>query len=205
MAKETILKVLQGLKDEVKVETKDDSFLFEFELVNENGAINDLINGNKVIYCCEANCPGTLFRETYLSTERKFSIEIPRTSVRNKVDFQIYCIATENIPNYSNPAAHEDFKDFIFKIEEDDILGVFGSFSFHAGVQYHKLKAASSFMQIIPNETDKEYTEYVFDDSKILIKLPQVSYDKFKQDYIGKRKEFCRYYTCFTCSKCLDQ
>ncbi|MCF1749598.1 hypothetical protein [Mariniradius sediminis] len=179
-----------GFKESPTIDIKQSTYQIEFEIEHDNGTIADLVRVNKAIYCCEVNCAGTLFREIFTSKDPRFGFEIPRTSLRKRVDFQVFCLALEDIPNYYNPTAHPDFSGFIFELEKADLLGVFGAFRFNADVQYHKLKAASSFLQIIPNEGDEEFTKFVLDDSKIQVKLPKALYEKYKQDYIGKKREF---------------
>lgn len=177
-----------GFTAEPTIDINDDCYHVEFTVDHDNGTISDLVKVEKAIYCCEVTCSGTLYRETFFSKEAIFSFDISRAVLRNRVDFQVYCLALKEITNYNNPAAHADFDGFLFDLEKADLLAVFGNFWFNADIQYHKLRAASSFMQIIPNETDKEFTEYVLDDSKIQIKLPIALYDKYK--YIGKNKDF---------------
>ena len=175
------------LKDDPTIHVTDESYQVEFEVEHDNGTIADLVKVGKAIYCCEVLCSGTLFREIFYSNSLVFNLNIPRTALRNRVDFQTYCLATKEILNYNNPAFHTDFEGFTFDLEKADLLAVFGSFTFNADIEYHKLQAASSFMQIVPNEPGKTLTEYVLDDSKIQIKLPEESYEKYR--FFGKNKD----------------
>jgi len=176
-----------GFKDEPSIITND-KYRITFEIEHDNGTISDLVKVDKAVYCCEVLCAGTLYRELFYSKDLNFSFEISRTSLRNRVDFQTYCLVMKDILNYNNPASHSDFDGFLFDLEKADILAIFGGFSFNADIQYHKLKAASSFMQIVPNEAGKTLTEYILDDSKIQIKLPEELYEKYK--FFGKKKDF---------------
>jgi hypothetical protein len=155
--------------------------------MHDNMTIHDLIRAEKAMYCCEVLCPGTLYREVFHSKDLKFDFEIPRTTIRNKVDFQAYCVAKSEITNYINSNLHSDYEGFSFDLAKADLLAIFGTFNFNADIQYQKLKAASSFMQIVPNDPGKSYTEYILDDSKIQIKLPEVLYEKYK--LIGGKKD----------------
>jgi hypothetical protein len=179
---------ISRLKNDPNINIEGDSYHIEFEIEHDNGAIADLVRVEKATYCCEVTCSATFYREIFTSNEVYFNFDIPRTSLRNKVDFQVYCLSMKDLPNYNNLVAHSDFDGFLFDLEKADLLAIFGSFSFNADIQYHKLKAASSFMQIIPNETGKTLTEYILDDSKIQIKLPIDLYEKYK--FFGKKKEF---------------
>jgi hypothetical protein len=175
-------------KNDPTIEINDDCYQVEFEIEHDNGTIADLVKNEKAIYCCEISCNGTLYRDIFHSKETSFKIEIPRISVRNKVNFQVFCLTIKELFNYNNAAAHTDFDGFSFDLEKADLLAIFGTFYFDAEIQYHKLKAASSFMQIVPNDAGKTLTEYILDDSKIQIKLPEASYEKYK--YFSKKKIF---------------
>ena len=179
---------ISGFRGEPSIKISEDSYDIEFEIIVENGTILDLVNADKAIYCCEVLCPGTLYREIYYSSSLRFKFEIPRTFLKNRVDFQAKCIATKSILNYNNPAFHADFEGFMFDLEKADVIATFGTFNFNADIQYNKLKAASTFMQIVPNEPGRQMTEYVLDDSKIQIKLPPELYEKYK--FFGNRREF---------------
>ena len=178
-----------GISDPL-IEINDTTYLIEFAIEHENGTIKDLVKLDKAVYCCEVICAGTLYRELFTSNDAAFKFEIDKISLRNKVDFQVYCLVKTGISNYSNPAAHQDYNGFNFELEKADLLGNFGSFTFNADIQYHKLKAASSFMEIIPHQGEEMFTDYVLDNKKIQIKLPKETYLKFRQDYIGKKKDY---------------
>mgnify|MGYP007024913213 CR=1 FL=1 len=179
-----------GIVGDPIITITDTSYSLAFEIFHDNGTIADLVKYDKAIYICEVTCSGTLFREVFSSKEFNFQFDIERTTVKNKVDFRVYCIALVNLPNYTNPAAHEDYNDFTFELKKADPLAYFGSFDFNAGIEYQKLKAASSFMEIVPHLGEETHTDYVWDSKKIQIKLPRATYDKFRQDFIGKKKEF---------------
>lgn len=168
----------------------DTSYLIEFEISYDNGTIADLVKFDKALYCCEVTCPGTLYRELFTFSETKIRLSLDRSILRNKVNFQVYCLSKGQISNYSNPAAHADYEGFVFELEKADLLANLGSFSFNADIEYHKLKAASSFMEIIPHSGQETETDYVFDSKKIQIKLPKEAYEKFRHDFIGKNKEY---------------
>ncbi len=173
---------------EIKTDEKEYSILFEID--HDNGTIIDMVKFDKAIYCCEVKCSATYYRELFISKTTTFSFNISRGELKNRVEFEVFCATTAELKAYNNVASHPDYADFNFQLDKGDIIALFGEFNFNADIQYQKLKAASSFMQIIPNESNKEYTEYVLDDSKIQIKLPKAVYEKYKQDSIGKRKEF---------------
>lgn len=175
---------------DLDIEIQSEQYKVSFSIKHDNGTISDLIRIGKAKYFCEILCGNTMLREIISSSKNNFEITINRVDVRNKVEFSVFCAATTDLSGYNNPAAHEDYSGFIFNLEKADLLAYFGQFEFNAAIQYHKLKAASSFMEIIPHQGNQIFTEYVLDTQKIQIKLAKETYEKFKLDSIGKKKEF---------------
>lgn len=175
---------------DLDISEEGEFYRISFSVVHDNGTINDYVKNEKAVYGCEVQCPGTLYRNLILSKESKFNFEIKRTDLKKKVLFETFCFVQNQISNYRNPAAHDDYADFSFNLEKGDILAYFGKFDFDADLYYHKLKAASSFMEIVPNDGEELYTVYDIDNSKIRIKLPQELYDKFKMEVICKQPHF---------------
>jgi hypothetical protein len=172
----------------IEIETED--YLITFSINHNNNTILNLVAETKAIYCCEVKCGGTFFRELIPCSNNKFSFKISRTKLRGRVDLDVFCLAKTTIKGYNNPSAHKDYSEYSFDLNKADLLAYFGHFTFNADIQYNKLKAASSFMEIIPHEGDQELTEYSFDTHKIQIRLPRSTFDKFKQDNIGKRLDY---------------
>ena len=98
-------------------------------------------------------------------------------------------IAKVDIVDYSNTNAHPDYSGYTFDIDKGDILAYFGEFSFNADIQYEKLKAVSSFMEIVENETEK-YTIIDLKKNKIEIQLPSESYKIFSSDTVSQEEKF---------------
>ena len=65
----------------------------------------------------------------------------------------------------------------------------FGEFSFNADIKYEKLKAVSSFMEIVEN-TDLTYTNIDLKKQKIQIELPSVSYKLYRSGRISQEPKF---------------
>ncbi len=154
----------------------------EFSIDNED--ILSLIEDNKAEYVVEVTCSDTLFRKVYRSHNNKLDFYIPKHSVKGKVNFDNFIIAKEPILNYKNSKAHSDYNDYEIDMEKGGILAFFGSFDFTAQIDYKKLKAVASFMEVI--EGDGDYTDFDLDADKILIRLPKEEYKLFQQPVISK-------------------
>jgi len=169
--------------------TEDENYYNIFIKFNvDNGDILSLIESGKAEYLVEVNCSDTLFRKVYTSSENKLQFRIPTHKVKGKVIFDNFIVAKEPIPDYKNSEAHPDYKDYVINIEKGDVLAFFGSFDFTAQIDYKKLKAVASFMEVV--EGDGEYTDFDLDADKILIKLPKEEYKLFQQPVISKEPGF---------------
>ena len=69
------------------------------------------------------------------------------------------------------------------------MLAYFGGFSFNADIKYEKLKAVSSFMEIVENE-DLKYTYVDLKKNKIEIQLPSETYNLYRSDIISQEERF---------------
>ena len=71
------------------------------------------------------------------------------------------------------------------------MLAFFGKFDFDADIKYEKLKAVSSFMEVVENkDPNTTYTNVDLSKSKIEIQLPTEDYKIFANDSISKEPKF---------------
>jgi hypothetical protein len=174
---------------EPNIETNEDSYLVSFSINHDNGTISDLVKAGKAVYSCEVRSAKSLYRNLFLSESGQFEFMIERNSLRGRVEFFVTCTVKVEIDAYVNPAAHADYAGFVFNLTKGDLLAYFGQFEFNADIIYHKLKAASSFMVILPQRGDEVYTDYIFDLSKVEIRLPKAVFEKYRADIIAKNKD----------------
>lgn len=167
------------------VET-DNSFNFNIDFIIDNEDIIKLLKEEKAEYYVEVTCSETLFRKVYKSRENNIKFEIPKTNLKGRVKGDCLIVAKTDISNYKNSKAHTDYNNFEINIKKGDVLAYFGSFDFTAHIDYKKLKAVASFMEV--EEGDREYTFVDLDNNKIFIQLPKEDYKLFKQDVISKEQ-----------------
>lgn len=173
----------------VDIEFTTDVYLISFDFKFDDLELNRLIQEKKAEFICEATCTNTLFREIFISEIPKIVIEIPRKTVKGKVQFKALLVAKQNINSYSNANFNSDYSGFKFDIEKGEMLAFFGEFSFDADIRYEKLKAVSSFMEIVPSD-DMKYTYVDLKKNKIEIQLPLETYNIFQSDFISQEVKF---------------
>ena len=86
-------------------------YRWDFEVVIKNKDILDLIAVGKAEYVCEVMCSATLLRECVRSSSPSFTVTLDRKAVNKRVEFAIYIVAKERIPEYKNSEAHEDYQE----------------------------------------------------------------------------------------------
>ncbi len=179
------------LNPEPEIISSVDNYFINIICEHDNNELNDLVNSGQAEYFCEATCSDTLFREMVTSNSNKLLMEIPKKQVKGKIIFTCVLVSKSLILNYQNSRSHTDYSDYKFDIEKGDILAMFGEFQFNADIKYEKLKAVSSFMDVVLNDDDKAiYVNVDLNKSKIEVQLPLNDYTLFASDIISKEPKF---------------
>lgn len=184
---------IEGAND-IKVvfdeKSEERNYILNLNYDTDNREILSLISEKKAVYYCEINCSSTLYRSAHTSELNSFSIKIPKDYVRDNVDMLFLITAKEFIPEYYNSKSHTEFFGYKFDIEPGDILGYFGESSFMAGIAYNKLKAVSSFMEIVRGQNIEGDYNIILDNNKIQIQLSQKDYDRYVDPIVGKNANY---------------
>jgi hypothetical protein len=172
-----------------EINSLQDAYEIKINCKHDNADLKSLLFEDKVEFLFEVTCTNTLFRKLFVSNKGKIEFQIPKKKVKGKVEFICLLVAKENIYNYSNTEAHPDYNGYIFDLDKGDVLAYFGKFSFNADIKYEKLKAVSSFMEIVENE-DLKFTNVDLKKNKIEIQLPTDSYNIYRSDFISPEIKF---------------
>lgn len=167
-------------------ETEDYSVSFNYEMENEE--LLSMLKAGKAANICEVQCSATMYRQIHSTAEDEIEFKIPRKHVRGRVELECFLISREKISEYNVKNCHPDYVGYSFDIDEGDLLGYYGKFSFNADIRYQKLKAVSSFLEVVPD--DVENAEFILEEPKIIVKLPKKDFEKYAQSHIGKNEEF---------------
>lgn len=180
-----------GLNPSPVITSMTDAYAITIFFDYENKDLDDLIDSGQAEFFCEVTCSNTLFRKIYTNTQKEIEFEIPKKQVKGKVSFTCAMVAKEIISSYQNKMFHIDYIGYSFEIERGDILAYYGEFDFNADINYEKLKAVSTFMEVVENkDLEARYTNVDLSKSKIEIQLPSEDYNQFAQDKISKEEKF---------------
>ncbi|MBE8721188.1 hypothetical protein [Sphingobacterium pedocola] len=180
---------ITGFLNNPQITVSDDRYKIVIECSLTNNDLIKLLQEGKAEFLCEATCSNTVYRENTLSDNARIEFEIPKKQVKGKVEFICLLVAQQSLPNYSNADAHRDYSGFTFDLDKGDILAFFGEFTFDADIKYEKLKAVSSFMEVVERE-DIEYTNIDLKKSKIEVQLPTNEYNIYRSDVIAQEIKF---------------
>ncbi len=172
-----------------EINSSGDVYEINLKLKQGNYDIKQLLETGKVEFLCEATSSNTLFRKSITSDSNSIEFTIPKKAIKGRVEFVCLLVAKDTINEYSNSEAHPDYNGYSFDLEKGDVVAFFGEFSFNADVKYEKLKAVSSFMEIVEN-LDLTYTNIDIKKSKIQVELPSEAYNLFRSDSISQEPKF---------------
>jgi hypothetical protein len=176
---------------EPEILSEGNSYTITVNCEHDNPDLKNLLKLDCVEYYCEATCSNTLYRNCFKSNNNQIKFEISKKLVKGRVSFTCLLVAKSSISNYSNSLSHPDYDSYSFEIEPGDILAFFGKFEFDADIKYEKLKAVSTFMEVVENkDLNAVYTNYDFTKSKIEVQLPSQDYVLFANESISKETKF---------------
>lgn len=178
-----------GFRNEPEISTIQDSYQITIECNLVNDDLQSLVKAVKAEFVCEATCSNTIYRENVVSNNSTIEIEIPKKQVKGKVEFTCLLVAKENLLSYSNSKAHSDYNNFTFDLDKGDVLAFFGEFAFDADIKYEKLKAVSSFMEVVENESIT-FTNIDLKKPKIEVQLSSNDYNSYKNETIAHEIKF---------------
>ncbi len=170
--------------------TDEENYLLAIEYELDNSDLEKMLFDKKVQFICELSCTGTVYRKSEICDSSIQNISIPKDSVRDKVKLLFLLVSVESLTNYTNSEVHPDFVGYEFDIDSGDVLAFLGESSFDARIAYQRLKAVSSFMEIIKGENERGDFNIILDSPKIQIQLSEKDYEKFCEPRIGKNREY---------------
>jgi hypothetical protein len=180
-----------GLNPEPEILSGTDTYSVCVNYEHDNNDLAVLIENGQAEFFCEATCSNTLYREMFKKDKSPIIFEIPKRNVKGKVYFTCALVAKSSIQNYQNSKSNPDYDGYSFEIETGDILAFFGEFNFNADINYEKLKAVSSFMEVVENKDPNAiYTNVDLNKSKIEIQLPSEDYKAFASEDISNETNF---------------
>ncbi len=142
---------------------------------------------------CVVECAQTMLRNHYILTDDMNDIKIPLMDINGKVDISLFIVAKKEIPNYKCNDFLDDYSDYEFLIEKNDIIGVDDGYTSRIEFNEEEDSGKSSIFLVIKdtNITDETMRVELADD-KIIISLPQDQWNEY--DRTKKIRQFQNLY-----------
>ena len=170
--------------------TDNEYYLLTIEYKLDNPDLQKMLSEKKVQFVCELSCTGTLYRKSETSDSLIQKISVSKNYVRDKVELLFVLVSVESNSNYTNSKVHNDYAGYNFDIDNGDVLAYLGESFFIAGIAYQRLKAVSSFMEIIKGENETGDFNIILESQKIQIQLSKKDYEQYCEPRIGKNPEY---------------
>lgn len=147
--------------------------------------INSLIEEDFAEVVLVVECAQTMLRRNFKITSDMNDIKIPLKDVNGKVDISLFIVAKKDIPNFKCNDFLDDYSDYEFYIEKNDIIGVDDGYTSRIEFNEEENGERSSIFLLIKDNNITDRTMRVdLSDDKIIISLPMEQwneYDKTKK------------------------
>jgi len=146
-----------------------------------NPTLSTLLEQGLASYAIRVHCSGTYFRRSWTSSKPVMQIIIPASRLVGTVKVRLWVIAKTLLGTYRPQGLHADYGETTFRLEDCDVLAEGEEVAFTADKDFDPLAGAvSSFMRIECGENDTGPFETIFDQPRILIRLPKLDWANYQ-------------------------
>lgn len=170
--------------------TSDEYILKNINCELTSDTIVGLINDNRARIICVIECAETMFRKNYELSLEPSTIKLQLRDLNGKISVSAFVVANEDIDDYFSTDFLEDYEDYHFVIEKNDIIAVDDGFVNKVSFNEEEDTKKSSIFIVIKDKTIKDETMQIeFDASKITISLPEEQWNTYEKTKRLKKLE----------------
>lgn len=155
-----------------------------------NHEIQALLEAGRAEFVVHIHCIRTCYRKSFRSQSANQIITIKSDDLRDKVELEMFVIASQIIQDYRPESAHKDYSGFTFELNEGDILAYGGITNFVAHKQWLASEAVGSFMVLEEGDWKAGPMKVVLERPKISIVLSRDDFRRYKS--LAKARRFDR-------------
>ncbi len=144
-----------------------------------NRTMESLILDKKAVYNVEVHCRQSLYRKSFLFSQKEHKISIASAELLNKVEVIFFINAAVDIANYCIDGSNADYDGYSFEVTKGDILAYGGSVDFPAEKDWQAFMAVTSFMDIRDYPSEEGPVLYELTQEKVVIRLAKKDYEKY--------------------------
>lgn len=174
--------------EQEKVDDKHKLLFSNLQYITNNDQFRKLINSGKVSVYAHFECSNTLYRKLIQLHSEPVDFHIDKKELSGKLYITAFAVANEYLNDYYDNDFVEDYNDAHFQIDKYDILGFDDGYSIDVIHDIEKDDKISSIFIVIPKiDNENDAAEYFYQGNKIIIKLPQLSYNQYDRlKYINR-------------------
>lgn len=172
------------------IEEKESYVLENIRIETNSEFIKELVNRGDVSLICVIECAQTMYRKTIQLSFTPQTVAIPLFDLSGKTSIKAYAIATRDLVNFKSEEFIDDYNDYEFQIEKNDVIAVDEGMITRIDFDDEENTKKSSIFLIIKDSNITDETMRVeFDVSKITISLPATQWDLYEKNKRIKRLE----------------
>lgn len=166
------------------VETDDKYILKNVRVLNGSETIKKLLSQNLIEITLIVECSYTVFRKGFVINDQIKDIVLYKADLSERVDVSLFATAKQDFTLTSNEF-DDDYKDFEFKIEKYDILGICDGFNITFRHDESEDNLYHSIFSVTKDHNLEKGKYFVQCDvsKKIVITLSEEDYDNYKVVY----------------------
>lgn len=159
----------------VKVNVKKNEVRLVADMILTNDVLKNLVEEKKVAFCLDISCKYTIYREAFISFDKKIEVLIPAAKLRDTTEVNCFLTAVKNILEYKNEYKKDIYDDRIFNISKGEILGYSGRDTFEVPKEWETPEVGGAFF-VLDKHSGKE-VKYELGSDPILIKIPRKDFE----------------------------
>jgi hypothetical protein len=164
---------------ECQVELGRETATLHIKQTLSNKTLEGLILDKKAVYNVEVHCRQSLYRKSFLFSQKEHKISIASFDLLNKVEVNFFINAACDITNYCIDGSNTDYNGYSFEIAKGDILAYGGSVNFPAEKDWQSFMAVTSFMDIREYPAEEGPVLYELTQEKVVIQLAKKDFEKY--------------------------
>lgn len=169
----------------VSIEEKDESYVYTFNLKQDNQQIKQYITENRAQYICEVDCSKAFYKRIFKSQTSIITVSIKKTDVVGHIDFSFFVVTTKGFRNYRNYGFNPDYcnpetgKMPGFSLETGSVLVMFPQWSDNVNTRFNIKPELNAFIQVVKRKDLEKSVNIDLEDDIINIELPVDMYVDF--------------------------
>jgi hypothetical protein len=147
----------------------------------DNQDIRKLIDQKHFYFVSHVYCRGTMFRETFKSSNNLSEpIKIPSHKLNGDVEIDFFICSDQKITEYKSNNFNQEYGKSSFQLDKGEVVAYAGKAKFFANKSSEELKAISSIMNVLcTQKSDKPmFLDYI--GNRIAIMLCKEDYNNYK-------------------------